>query len=274
MNKATTFPWEFDGETISFETPEQTRVEYRVAPFGTRMVAALLDQCVIVAVTIGVFLAALIGIALLSASVSGGSGLYLVAFLVVFNFLFGLFYFVWAEVRGEGQTLGKRRMGIRTILMTGHGMTLGAALVRNLARIIDNLPPLWLVPAFTRGRRRLGDLLAGTVVVLVAAPRRVLESQIRWLAATRDEVGEREFYFSGEHIEKLYPDDLNLLEHMAERLHRAPRRQKDRAIAEVASRYVERLGMQEEAEHIATNPLRFLRELSVVLRERFEGQAY
>ena len=132
MENATRFPWEFDGEIVSFDTPEQTRIEYRIAPFGTRLVAAFLDRLLIgvgiLILWIMFFLAMLV-----LAPVTTGTVGYLFALLFMAWFLFSLFYFVWGEVRGEGQTWGKRRLQIRTVMSTGQGVTFGASLVRNLA---------------------------------------------------------------------------------------------------------------------------------------------
>src|SRR6185312_14049071 len=70
-------------------------------------------------------------------------------------------------VRG-GQTPGKRIAGIRVVMDTGHAVTFSAAAVRNLLRTADFLPPPYLLGAllvaFHPRGKRLGDLVAGTVV--------------------------------------------------------------------------------------------------------------
>jgi uncharacterized RDD family membrane protein YckC len=69
----------------------------------------------------------------------------------------------------QGQTIGKRYMGIRVTDATGKPPTMGQILIRNLLRPIDNLPHGFtlgtiLVGLSERGCR-LGDRAAGTRVV-------------------------------------------------------------------------------------------------------------
>jgi uncharacterized membrane protein SpoIIM required for sporulation len=78
-------------------------------------------------------------------------------------------YFILFEGIRAGQTPGKRVAGIRVVMDTGHPVTFGAAAARNLLRVADLLPPPYLIGvllvAFHPRGKRLGDLVAGTVVV-------------------------------------------------------------------------------------------------------------
>lgn len=74
-----------------------------------------------------------------------------------------------------GWTIGKRILGIRVTSADGSRVTLRGALVRNLARIVDAQLPFGMILGAalmlrTRRRQRLGDLAAGTVVVLDRPP--------------------------------------------------------------------------------------------------------
>jgi uncharacterized RDD family membrane protein YckC len=65
-----------------------------------------------------------------------------------------------------GQTIGKRLLKIRVIKMDMSPATIGSSLVRHLFDMIDSIFLIGLVIASTnKERRRLGDLVAGTVVV-------------------------------------------------------------------------------------------------------------
>jgi len=79
-------------------------------------------------------------------------------------------YMTWVEGT-YGQSLGKRVVGIKVIMENGEKCTLKAALIRNLLRIIDALPNLYivgiLVITFTKKRQRIGDLAAKTVVIRI-----------------------------------------------------------------------------------------------------------
>jgi uncharacterized RDD family membrane protein YckC len=94
-------------------------------------------------------------------------------------------YFWWCEA-AWGQTAGKRFLDLRVVRVDGARLGIGDALLRNLLRIIDLLPFLFLADAdlprivdflpflgladavmvlVTRKRQRLGDLAARSVVV-------------------------------------------------------------------------------------------------------------
>ena len=68
-----------------------------------------------------------------------------------------------------GRTAGKRALGIQVVREDGEPCDRRAATVRTLARFVDFLPVAYLAAfvsmALTEQRRRLGDLLGGTVVV-------------------------------------------------------------------------------------------------------------
>lgn len=100
-----------------------------------------------------------------------GGGLYLVALFLVF-----WAYPIVLEAAWHGQTPGKRALGLRVV--AGDGAPVGwlPAVVRNLMRTVDMLPFAYstgLVACLCdRHGRRLGDLVADTLVVHVA-PRRI-----------------------------------------------------------------------------------------------------
>src|SRR3989344_5140127 len=69
------------------------------------------------------------------------------------------------------QSLGKKLFGIKVLMVDGSKCSFKAAIIRNLLRIIDALPSLYIVGilaiTFTKKRQRFGDLAAKTVVVRV-----------------------------------------------------------------------------------------------------------
>ncbi len=96
------------------------------------------------------------------------------AFVVLGLAVVGLFlvwfgYFVLFEAVWSGQTPGKRMLGLRVMRDNGYPVRAGDAVVRNLVRIVDALPSMYLVGLvvmlFNGRSKRLGDFAAGTVVV-------------------------------------------------------------------------------------------------------------
>ena len=70
-----------------------------------------------------------------------------------------------------GGTVGKLLLGIRVTRLDGQAASLPSVIVRNLLRIVDSFPYLipylvaFVVMGRNDGRRRLGDIVAGTAVV-------------------------------------------------------------------------------------------------------------
>jgi uncharacterized RDD family membrane protein YckC len=123
-----------------------------------------------------------------------------VAAIVGFAFYWG--YHVYYEAGRRAATPGKRRMGLKVVAESGGPATTGAIMLRNLARVADAMPFGYFTGVicclFTRRFQRLGDLVAGTVVVYAdpaALPKRLLQPpppaapQPPPLALTREERG-------------------------------------------------------------------------------------
>lgn len=186
-------------------TPENIEIEYELAGVGSRFLAVLIDTAVQIVLFIGVaaaglmlfLLISLIHVALARSVVdflSGvAQGLAVIAFFVV---MWG--YFLFYEMRWNGQTWGKRHLGLRVLRDGGYPVNAYAVVARNLLRVVDGMPlvTLGLIGAgvgsdnpglaalgglsilvtllFMLGSardQRLGDFVAGTMVVKQRAPR-------------------------------------------------------------------------------------------------------
>lgn len=146
---------------ITIRTPENVEFGFELGGLASRLLAWLLDTAVIggIVVMLGaIFL--LLGVAL------GG---FAIAFLFLAIFVVQWFYYVVLEWRFDGQTLGKRVLGLRAIDQRGFRIGFFQAAVRNLVRIVDFVPGLYLTGGLAAlldpHGRRLGDLAAGTIVV-------------------------------------------------------------------------------------------------------------
>jgi uncharacterized RDD family membrane protein YckC len=88
---------------------------------------------------------------------------------IVAYFAISLIYAAAAEWAWRGQTVGKRLLRLRVVDASGLRLEPAQVIVRNLMRLIDALPALYLVGGVacvvSRRRQRLGDLAAGTVVI-------------------------------------------------------------------------------------------------------------
>jgi uncharacterized RDD family membrane protein YckC len=99
----------------------------------------------------------------------GGNGL---AMLLLFALMWA--YWVVCEVWLDGQTLGKRALGLRVVNADGTPITWLPSVVRNLLRVVDVLPGVYGVGLASTlidpYGRRLGDVVAGTMVIHAADP--------------------------------------------------------------------------------------------------------
>ena len=149
---------------LEIETPEHVVLDYEIAGLGSRAAAALIDILILggLALSAGALLAILNRLGL-SPGRLGGAVLLLIGFAAWYG------YFTLFEGLRGGQTPGKRRLGLRVVADTGQPAGIGAAAIRNLLRPADFLPPPYLLGALLVGlhprAKRLGDMVAGTVVV-------------------------------------------------------------------------------------------------------------
>lgn len=144
-------------------TPEYVEFDFVLAGLYSRFLAWLVDRLLIIAAAL------VVSIALTFSGAVVGLGGFSAALAAVLYFLFDWGYGIALETAWSGQTVGKRVMGLRVIQESGVRIGFYHAALRNLARAFDSFPALYLVGGtvalFSRSHQRLGDLLAGTVVI-------------------------------------------------------------------------------------------------------------
>jgi uncharacterized RDD family membrane protein YckC len=161
-------------DQLNIDTPEQVELEFSVAGIGSRFVAALLDNLIVFAFFFVEFLVLfMIGAAAASGAIAARgdneAAKWFLAALIFIDFLVFWGYYGLFEAYWHGQTPGKRAMKIRVIKDSGRQITLFESLARNLIRVVDYLPGMYLVGVITmlcnKRNKRLGDIAAGTIVV-------------------------------------------------------------------------------------------------------------
>lgn len=158
--------------TAQVETPEHIRFDYPLAGPMRRTAAYLIDLLI----RIGVLLVIAIVLMLVDAS-TGVDGMSTGA-LLIFYFALDWFYYVLFETLWSGRSPGKRALRLRVVGQDGRSLTVLDSVLRNLLRAADFLPAGYAVGLVVMGCdpmfRRLGDLVAGTVVV-IEEPGRISE---------------------------------------------------------------------------------------------------
>ena len=186
------------GYTLDITTPESIALPFAMASMSRRAGALLIDVTLMAALLL---LLRLVG--WFAASAIAGSTDYVDAVLLFLFFALRNVYFPLSELRWRGQTLGKRMMGIRVIAVDGGPLTPALVFTRNLTRELEIFlplaalfvpkllfaePPDWarllcavwavvfgLLPWFSQYKQRVGDIVAGTVVVVTPITRLLQE---------------------------------------------------------------------------------------------------
>ncbi len=149
--------------TLVIKTPEGVVFSQTLAGPAARFVAWLIDLVLVVAMILGV------GYALTFVSVFTpdiASALRAVLFFVI-----SIGYSMTLEWIWRGQTIGKRAMGLWVVDAQGLRLQFNQVVIRNLLRVVDLLPGLYVIGGIavllTRQSQRLGDLAANTVVIRI-----------------------------------------------------------------------------------------------------------
>ncbi len=150
-------------------TPERVVFDYPLAGPFHRAVSLLIDFSVIVLTLVAVQIAALI----MSLGLFAGSQ----ALLLIVVFVLSWGYQAFCEAIFNGRTIGKRAMGLRVLSEQGVAISATQAVIRNIVGAADGPLPFFFLPGLatmflTRRFQRLGDLAAGTIVVIEQTRRR------------------------------------------------------------------------------------------------------
>jgi uncharacterized RDD family membrane protein YckC len=151
-------------DVLRVSTSDNVGIGYDIAGLGSRFIAQLIDSLIV-----GV-IALIADIAVVSAVGGADPQTSLLAALAAAGVTLFIYvgYFTICEVSTGGRTPGKSAGRLRVLDISGAAPTAGQLLLRNVARIIDVVIGLGVVVMFwNRQSRRIGDLLAGTIVVRV-----------------------------------------------------------------------------------------------------------
>lgn len=228
-------------EKLTIETPEQISLEFPLAGAGSRFLALAIDTLLQIAGFTILGILALVA-AFFRIGLQSALGTWALAIVLILGFVLYYGYFAAFEALWNGQTPGKRLVRLRVITTSGRPITAYEALLRNLVRIVDQLPVVYTVGLLsvflTERNQRLGDLAADTVVVheqpaaAVVASEEIRESGRRPPAARRGAA-------------KLTPQELALVETFLSRRDDLPDHQRGSTAAAIAARIRRRLDVRD-----------------------------
>jgi uncharacterized RDD family membrane protein YckC len=143
-------------------TPEAVALEFTTANVGSRILAFVIDAAIVGVVSfLGILPLALTGATLPEWLVAS------ILVILIPGWYFG--YFTVSETLWRGRTVGKATLGLRVVTKEGGPVRFRHAAVRTLLGLVDfglgsGCFAILLI-LFTRDNQRLGDLLAGTLVL-------------------------------------------------------------------------------------------------------------
>ena len=263
-------------------TPEGVALPFEIASPIDRASAFVLDAFLIHVVVLVLFLAALF------AGTAGGG---VVAFPVALlgSFFLRNFYFTYCEIRMGGTTIGKRKVGLRVISRDGGPVTAEAVFARNLTRDVEVFLPatalmapelvlpglpgwaraigiVWilifaLLPLFGREHLRIGDILAGTLVVRMPKAKLLPDLAARKTRLTDSQAG---YAFTDQQLDLYGIKELQVLEEV---LRKHQRSRKHEVVGAVAERIRNKISWPEGE---AVDDWRFLNAFYKAQRARLE----
>jgi uncharacterized RDD family membrane protein YckC len=263
------------------KTPEGIPLRLELATKGQRIGAFLVDFAIILAAIIAVLiLTAIVVVGPLKSSLP-------LAFTMIAIFLFRNFYFVISELKLQGRTLGKKLVNTRVIDASGGSLSAQQVFARNVTREIELFLPLialmvpeavlpgstgwsyvlsgaWLLvlsvmPLLNKNRMRVGDFIAGTLVV--QDPPMNLLSDIGQ-SSRRGQSSEPRYTFTKDQLDMYGIYELQVLEDFL-------RSTTDiQAMRRVARQIIRKIDFQEKVRHVDIET--FLQDFYRAQRHRLE----
>ncbi|MCA9775828.1 MAG: RDD family protein [Candidatus Eremiobacteraeota bacterium] len=254
-------------QSVEVHTPDGVELHMPLAGVGSRIMAGLIDVLLLglVWLAIGIVMFGTLS----SWDVASAFGM---ALFVLFIFLSFWGYGIVCELLMEGRTPGKRAIGLRVIREDGLPVGLREIWLRNLLRMADLQPGLsygvgicWMI--FDQKDRRLGDLVAGTIVIresLVTA--KTTRAGAAWAARAEQGRAHEGVKLPGGMISAR---QLDLIEQFLQRLPDLPEERR----ADLADRVIQPVfGLlgEERKRRAKSDPIAVLREIQSLSQEKTE----
>jgi uncharacterized RDD family membrane protein YckC len=152
-------------QKIKITTPENIEVEYTLADLASRTAAALIDFLILFGIIIVLVIAAVLVWRFAPDFWENYYG-WIVGISLLLGAVISYGYFIFSELTMNGRTIGKKALKLRTIRKNGQPVTFKHSAIRNLFRLfVDNNGVGIIVMFFNKQHKRVGDLLASTIVV-------------------------------------------------------------------------------------------------------------
>ncbi|QCJ42780.1 RDD family protein [Bacillus sp. S3] len=236
-------------DQLNIKTPEYVSIQFQLAGLGSRAAAFIIDQLLLMVVNISTLVVlyfVMDGLSSMPFFLMESS--LPIAITIIILFIVNWGYFFAFEYFYGGRTLGKKLVGIRVIQENGHSITLLSSFIRNLIRIIDSLPTayfLGIVMIFFHSKhKRLGDLVAGTIVVHERKAKRKkkltpIEKEIENRGLTKNDLILDEWT-----LKSLGLKEWKLISTYVSRFHQVPSEEKSQLTKQIADILFPKIGVE------------------------------
>jgi uncharacterized RDD family membrane protein YckC len=246
-------------------TPENVDLHLELAGLGNRILAALIDHLllatmIILVVSVAVGIGFSVENSPLSSDVKTIIYWYLIGICLLLLFVVNFGYFIFFEGMWQGQTPGKRIAAIRVIEQNGQPVGWSSVWIRNLLRVVDELPGLYigLLPMMAdKNERRFGDFAAGTLVI---------RERLSALSASGLRIAENASVDIVVDTGQITPDEYNIVVGFLRRRDLMTPVDRQRLAANIARHFKEKLLLQENPDA----PELFIEKLFIAYKQRAE----
>ncbi len=233
--------------SVTIHTTQNVSIEYELASAGSRIAAFLLDLTILIlAYLILLFLASQLEWLRNEALFFGFAPVFLL-----------LAYFFFAEMSMQGQTFGKRLIGLRVVRLDGRDPVPADFIARSLFLVVDVLSTFGMLAVLfvSMGgkKQRLGDIVAQTAVISL---RGRSEVSLKDVLSIRDR-NNHEPEFPG--VQQFTDDDMMLVKEALLRRRRYPNSAHQLAVRELAVRMADLLELDKK--EVTYGPEDFLERL-------------
>ncbi len=159
-------------QTIDIKTTQNVTIEYELASLRERILAFFIDAIIVLAIYL--ILVLLVILAFGNGLDNAGSTLAIVAsFFPIVGFIG---YQLLSEVIADGQSWGKKSLGIKVVRLDGKEPSLTDYLLRAVFHLIDSIFSIGVMAALlissSTKNQRLGDITANTTVIKIRSGQR------------------------------------------------------------------------------------------------------
>ncbi len=224
--------------SIDIQTTQNVIITYELASLKDRFIAALIDLGIIILINIGIIYLAYLVVGELFGE--DGSLMMIVQFIPIVTYMG---YHLISEIIANGQSWGKKGLGLKVIRLDGEEAGLSDYLLRSIFHIIDTIFSAGIVAILgisaSQHKQRLGDMTANTTVIKLNPTNQVGLADVLKISTIK------EYEPVYQEIKHFNEEDILLVKSALTRHKQYPNKAHKEAIVMMANRFSELLELAE-----------------------------